>query len=367
MLTHASRLASPRDVDVRTSERARLLIVRHGRDRGPRIRLRGLRPARYQPMFDDVANRFPKLGRCFRYWETGSPQPNLTDVRAILFVLQDPLQELHPECFQDASALAQRARDADVRMVNPPESLSNTIKSRQAKLWREAGIPTPECIGFSTVDQLREAAKSMDGPFVIKADRLHAQERTVVCQNFDELLRVADDRIPARGVVSPVVDTRRSWQDVSPGTPFATHFHKKRAMVFGDHVCNNHIFFAEQPIVGCVSSTFGHFRSMNPFTRIKNNRRYQSHFDCDFDYWCQEPEKPSLLSRAAKVLGVEFCAIDYSTHADGELVMWEANPFFSLHRWPFDVLGRKRRLPYRMPRVHDTAAMFFRDLMSGDS
>ncbi len=363
MLTHASKLAKPHDVDVRTSEHSHLLIVRHGIGRGPRIRLRGFRPPRYQPMFDDIAGRFPNLGRCFSYWETGSPLPALDGVRAVIFVLQDPLRELHPDCFEDAMSLASRAREIGARLVNPPEALSNTIKSRQSQLWCAAGIPTPPCTGFTTIPQLHEAARQMDGPFVIKADRLHAQQRTCVCETLEQLLRVPPDQIPARGVVSPIVDTRKGWESVDPDSPYATHYHKKRAMIFGDHVCNNHVFFGQQPIVGCVSSTFGHYRSINPVTRMIRNARYRSHFEEDFKYWGEDPEHPDVLIRAARVLGVELCAIDYSTKADGQIVLWEANPFYSLHRWPIDVLGRRRKLAQRMPKVHDTAAMFFGDLL----
>jgi len=62
-------------------------------------------------------------------------------------------------------------------------------------------------------------------------------------------------------------------------------------------------------------------------------------------------------------LGIEFCAIDYSVHADGRIELWEANPHFSLHRWPIAILSRQRKLAQRMHRVHAVAAEFFRDLL----
>ena len=363
MLTHASRLAPPRDLDARQASSSRLLLVRHGRGLGPPIRFRAIRPAQCQPMFDDIRRRYPSLGQCLDYWETGQPLPDLAGVRAVVFLLQDPLRERYPDCYRSASQLAEAAAAAGARLVNPPDSLSNTIKSRQSKLWRDAGIPTPASHSYESIQQLREAVAGLEGPVIIKADTLHAQQRTLICRGIEELNRIAASEVPTPGAVSPLVDTREGYRGLDPESPFATHFHKKRAMVFGRHVCNNHVFFADQPIVGCVSSTFGHFRSINPWRRLRQNAKYEAHLQCDFDYWSSPPEHADLLSRAAAVLGVEFAAIDYSVSADGGVTLWEANPFFSLHRWPYAVLGRRRKLKMRMPRIHDAAAMFFRDLI----
>lgn len=367
MLTHASQLANPRQQDVHLAEHARLLIVRHGWDRGPAIRLRRFRPARLQPMFDDISRRHEELGGRFSYWRTGEPLPDLADVAAVVFILQDPLRELYPQCYEDASRLAEKAKQAGAKLVNPPDALSNSIKSIQAKMWTDAGIPTPRAIRFSNRQELTDAVHQIGGPVLIKSDNLHTQACMFVCRNLDELAKVPDSRLPGCGAVSPLVDTREGWSDVDPASPFATHYHKKRVMVFGDHVCNNHIFFGDHPIVGCGRSTFGHYRSWNPIYRMARNAKYKSHFDEDFGYWDSAPEEPELMSAAARALGLEICAIDYSKCADGKTVLWEANPFFSLHQWPIDVLGRKRRLPIRMPRVHDCAAMFFRDLLAEDS
>jgi hypothetical protein len=288
-------------------------------------------------------------------------------VAAVVFLLQDPLRETHPECFEEAVVLARRARELGTRIVNAPESLSNTIKSTQSRLWRQAGLPTPPCVPFESIDQLHAAATTIDTPMILKADRQHAQKHTLLVQDLESLARIPSRSIPIPGSLSPIVDTRAGYAELDPHSPYATHYHKKRAMVFGNHVRNNHVFFADQPIVGCVSSTFGHFRSLNPIRRAIGNARCRSHVECDLRYHNSQCEEAETLARAASVLGVEFCAIDYSSHADGRIVLWEANPFFSLHRWPVAVLGRQRRLRDRIPNIHETAAHFFRDLLSDAS
>jgi hypothetical protein len=315
-------------------------------------------------MFDDISARWPEIGSRLSFWETGTPQPDLNDVAAVLFVLQDPLREFHPDCFQDSVTLADRARELGARIINGPESLSNTIKTTQSRLWRDAGIPTPPCIAFSSIEDLYAAAKELASPMIIKSDLQHSQRGTLVVPDLDTLRRKPAEDIPLPGSLSPIVDTRADYAQLDPRSPYATHYHKKRAMVFGSHVRNNHVFFSDQPIVGCMSSTFRHFRSLNPISRVIGNARCRSHVDTDIDFHYSENDDAELLVKAAKVLGVEFCAIDYSTHADGRIMLWEANPFFSLHRWPIAVLTRRRKLDERLPHIHETAAAFFRDLLS---
>ena len=337
-------------------------MVRHGLNRGPHLRLRRFRPPLYQPLFDDLSRRWHETGRSIRFWETGRPQPDLDDVRAVVFLLRDPLRELHPDCFDDAAELACRARNAEIRLVNPPWALSNSIKSTQSRLWRAAGLPTPACDRFDTIEQLHELVRDMPFPIMLKSDRQHAQERMVVCPSHEALNRLVD-RIGVPGAVSPLLDTREGYRQVDPRSAYANFYHKKRTMVFGNHVCNNHLFFSEQPIVGCMTSTFRHFRSINPVRRAIGHMRCRHHVALDLDYWASEPEHPETMVRAARVLDLEVAAIDYSSTADGGIVLWEANPFFSLHRWPFAVLAGQRQLKRRIPRFHDMAARFFADLL----
>jgi hypothetical protein len=315
-------------------------------------------------MFNDIVARWPEVGSRLDYWETGSPEPILDDVTAVVFMLQDPLRELYPECYADCVAVADRARELGARIVNAPQSLSNTIKTNQAELWRESGLETPPCLLFNSPDDLYRAGNQVGFPAIIKANTLHAQKETLVIENAEGLKAIPQDQIPTPGSISPLVDTRAGYTKSDPTSPYATHFHKKRAMVFGDRVQNNHVFFSTTPVVGCMSSTFGHFRSMNPIKRTLRNFQVQSHIQSDIDFHFSNPDDAETLVTAARVLGVEFCAIDYSIHADGRMVLWEANPFFSLHRWPISVLSGPRRLRERTSRIHETAAQFFRDLLS---
>ncbi len=359
-----SNAGSPRDL---TAVDSQILVVRHGAGRGPTIRFRSIRPDYCQPMFDDIARRWPEVHSRLSFWETGRPLPSLDRVTAVLFLLQDPLREAYPRCFDDSTKVAERARELGIKIINSPESLSNSIKSTQARLWRASGLSTPPSHRFNSIDELHGIAAQIAGPLILKSDTLHAQARTIVIDNLDLLRNTASELVAIPGSVSPVVDTRAGYQLIDPVSPYATHFHKKRAMVFGDHVCHNHVFFSTSPVVGCVSSSFGYFRSMNPVRRAIDGWRCQSHIQCDIDYHYADCNDRETLLAAARALDLGFCAIDYSVHADGRVELWEANPHFSLHRWPIGVLSRRRGLHKRTQRIHGVAADFLAELLEAAS
>ena len=86
--------------------------------------------------------------------ETGEPAPALDGVAAVVFLLADSLREHFPACFAEACSIAEEARAGGIRLVNPPEALSNTIKSTQSRIWREHGVPTPALERFETHAEL---------------------------------------------------------------------------------------------------------------------------------------------------------------------------------------------------------------------
>jgi hypothetical protein len=343
----------------------RLLIVRHGPNRGPRIRLSPYRAKFFQPALDDFARRFPPLHEAIAIWETGSPLPHLRSTSAVVFLLADPLKELYPGCYEEAREIARQAGELGVRVVNHPAALSNTIKSRQAGLLAQAGVPTPRHAAFSTHQRYREAVELMRFPAIVRADLLHAQQKMLFCKTRKEALALEPSRIPLPGSIAEFVDTREGFRQAQPDSIWATHYHKKRAYVFGEQVINNHVFFGLEPIVGCKTSTFGHYRSLNPIRRYIQTARCRPHIDLDYQYFLDDapPVEADMLRRAARALNLDFVAVDYSSKADGSIVVWELNPHFCMHAWPFDVLGGPRRIRERTSRFHDAAGNYFRTLL----
>lgn len=348
---------------MRATRADRLLIVRHGPGRGPQIRLAALRAKFFDPLLNDLAARDPELRGSIDIWETGTALPDLSQTAAVVFLLADPLRELYPACYRDAAALAERAHTLGIRAVNPPDALSNTIKSRQAELLTRAGVPTPLHLAYATHDEFGQVVAAIRFPAIIRADLLHAQQRMIFCRTREEALAVAPAQLPLPGAVAEFVDTREGFRRSQPGSIWAESFHKKRAYVFGPHVVNNHVFFGPQPIVGGKSSSFGHYRSLNPVRRYLRTRAARPHIAADYEFFQAGSSDGEMLRRAAAALNLEFAAIDYSSRADGSIVVWELNPHFCMHPWPFEVLAGPRRLPERLRRFHDMVGTYFRELI----
>jgi hypothetical protein len=297
--------------------------------------------------------------------ETGSPLPDVSRARAVVFWLADPLRELYPACFQESISIAAQARGCGARIVNAPEALSHTIKSVQARLWQGEGLPCAPAIAFSNAAELERALQETRYPAIVRPDRLHTQRGTHYCETRDDARAVprTDDLFP--GVVLPFLDTREGFRRTRPNTLWARFFHKKRALVFGDEVLPNHLFFSSHPICGLKRSRFA--RYLGP------NRRWSwwAHVDptdraalaADNAFWREPPEHADLMRRAARALSLELLAIDYSTTADGGAVLWEANPYFDMPKPEDGVMPRERQLAQRIGGFHRGMGRFLSSLL----
>ncbi|MFN7925653.1 MAG: hypothetical protein U0Q16_36470 [Bryobacteraceae bacterium] len=332
-----------------------ILIARHGPGRGPKVRLSFLRPAKYDRLLAGALAAQP--GIRLRNWYTGTALPRLDGVAAIVFLLQDPLREFHPPCYAEACVLADRARERGIRLVNPPDALSNSIKSRQSEIWRNAGFRTPRYQRFQDAREVRALLPGLTFPAIVRSDEHHTQQNMHVVYSAAELLNRVKQGVRLPGSVAPLIDTRGGDE------PYFSLYHKKRVQVFGRHVCPMHLFLGPDPIVSSKTSSFGHYRSVNPLARWDGNRRAAGHVRLDNAFvFDTPPEHEALFVRAAETLGLEWCAIDYSTAPDGEPVLWEANPYFAIDLWPFAILPGPRRVAERHERAAKAVAEFFGDL-----
>lgn len=336
-----------------------LLIVGHGPGRG--------RPAGNLPrVIRDLAAAAPALRGAVRFHATGGgPPPDLAEVRAVVFWLADPLRELYPACFAEAVAIAERARAAGARLVNPPEALSNSIKSVQAALWTAAGLPTPPHRRFASRAELAALAAEPQGPLLVKADLLHSQAKMRLCRSAAELRALADGDLALPGAVAPFVDTRAGYRTACPGSLWARYYHKKRAIVLGDIVHPRHVLFSADPIVGLKRATLYRYarlpggRWLLPFAPDA-----RASIAADNAFWSGPPEEPALLRAACRALGLDMAGIDYATFADGRVVLWEANPYFYLYpagRYP---LARERRFAERYATIAEALRRFLEGLLT---
>jgi hypothetical protein len=334
-----------------------LWIVCHGRGRGRRHGLA-------QRLTTTAAKDQPWRPRV-RVHETGSPLPDVSHARAVVFWLADPLRELYPACFEEASAIAAAARGAGARVVNPPEALSNTIKCVQAERWQSAGLPAATAREFRTRAELDALLSEASYPVIVRPDRLHAQRSTFYCTNLARARAVAAHVEHFPGVILPFIDTREGYQRSQPGSVWARFFHKKRAMVIGDEVVSNHVFFSEHPICGLKGSTFARYagrgRHWSALARLVPTDR--ATLAVDDAFWRGAPEHASVMLGATRTLDLDIAAIDYSTTADGGVVLWEANPYFAMPKPEDGVMPRERHLEQRVAGFHRAIGRFLAKLL----
>lgn len=332
-----------------------VLVVRHGQGRGRM-------PDNHARLFARVARRFPETWNRVRLHVTGTPAPALEGARAVLFLLGDPLRELYPACYEEACAVAARARTLGIRVLNPPEALSSTVKSAQARAWADAGIPTPPAVRVESRDELAARARELGYPLIVRGDQCHAQLGMRVLTGARDLAALPSHALPLPAAVGPLEDVR--WVDHGhrASAPYAWYYHKRRLLVLGDRIRTKHVLFATQPIVSAKTSIFhrtGRLAWLRPALRACVRE--------DMAYWRRGEEHGALMRRALAVLGIDVAAVDYSTRADGSVVLWEANPYPYLPEEHDIALPSWRCAPERIRSYDEAIARFLGHLAGATS
>lgn len=337
-----------------------LLVVRHGPGLG--------RLQRYgDGWLERLGRTRPAVRRRVRIHETGSGrEPSLDGVGAVLFLLADPVRELYPACYAEAAAIARAAAQSGIRLANPPDALSNTIKSVQARLWKEAGVPCAGCVPFADRAGLERAIGALRFPVIVRADLLHTQQLTFLCTTPEEVRRIPDQLFPAPGLVLEFIDSRASYRAAAPESIWARYYHRCRAYVFGRHVAQGAIYFSESPIVASSTSVWARYKGCRPWLEPLALLRPDHHRTIAADVaWGRGPSpRPDLLRRAANVLGLEFGALDFARHADGSLVFWELNPHPYIPPVRLNTLPLLRQWGWRTRRIYDGIGDFMEDLLA---
>jgi hypothetical protein len=313
---------------------ARVLVATHGENRGRSS-------AFVATLLDLITEWRPNLAQQVAVWRTGSPLPSLDNINAVVFLLADPIDE-HPSCQTEAQRLAKCAKKMGLRVLNPPGALNNTVKSRQAMLWAEAGIPSAKAYKANNEAAVTSLLESVQYPIILRPDRLHVQAGMTFCLNAVEAQR-AVRRLRYPAAVLEFVDTRESWRRAEPGSVFAQYFHKKRSMVFGSRVLNNHIFFSASPVVGAKTSTF-RAKAQDHAAEPREDELIAA----DIAYSNAPAEAPEVMLAALRALRLDVAAIDYSSLPDGSVILWEANPYFHLPPWSKGLLSGERQLRIRI-------------------
>lgn len=341
-----------------TADRSRILLVRHGKGRG--------RLYKYNQEFVRWAEAArPELWDRLRLHFTGEPTPRLDGVGTVVFWVGDPLREMYPDEYAECSAIVRRAAEEGIRLVNPPDALSNARKGLMSDLWLAAGIPTPPCHWFEDRGTFQRAVRQTPFPAIARGACLHAQEDIHVFADPEEALDLPVEALPLPGVLSQLVDTRSGHREADPAALAARFYHKKRVLVCGDFVVPWHLYLSTDPVIGNSAGTLlgpSWIRTGWRSRVLGQPEPARSAIEAECAFVRAAPEWPELFRRAVRVLGLDFAAVDYATPSPGEPILWEANPYPFLAPAAGHALIRERGLEARERRSHETIAAWMTSL-----
>lgn len=346
-----------------------LLVVRHGEGRG-RI------PSYGKSILDSLRAADPDLSSRLRIHHTGGGGWDHTGVRAVVFWLADPLRH-YPECLAEAKLIADWAQGQGLPVANPPDALADFGKSKQRTSWREAGLPTPRGATYRTPLEYERLTASLAWPVLVRSDHQHGVGAHY-CESPAEARALIGNGVPYPGVAAECVDVRRAWRRSRPMSVWARYHHRRRVYVVGDEVIPGTLYFSSQRMVARPSSTLQDYRDRATYIRKRTRpgkhralrlalaRWGTSHANClraERTFLASPADSPAVMVRAARLLGIEFSAIDYALFPDGTPILWELNPYPFIpapRQTPFSDL---RGIPQALERLHAAVGRFFRALL----
>jgi len=245
--------------------------------------------------------------------------PDGSDYRLHLAWLQDPVEQWSQATFARACRLAAECHSRGVPVVNRVDRLANAAKSTAARLTSAAGIRTPRMAVIRDAAEFRETRLGIPLPLFVREDWGHCG-RMWRADTPAEIRRLPVSRLK-RPVAVEIVDVR----DPRDGL-----FRKYRYVAAGEIGVSHHVQASSDWI------TRGDNRVVTEATRAE-----------ELDYISRPDPHHVQLQRARRALGLEMVAFDYGLTQEGELILWEANPF------PHIKIS-KRGLAYRNAALHRT-------------
>lgn len=339
-----------------------ILVVIHGPGRGREVPTGDV-------FMDRLRETDPDFAARIRFHETGAPKPDLTGVSLVMFWLGDPLKEKYPACFAEAIDIANAARAAEIRILNSPEALSNTAKTRQSSIWYQERLPSARARIVNQPSSLQQVCKDLGGTCIVRSDVEHAQRDLRIVRNEAGVRRAMREFVFPVAVIQ-MFDIRSEYRaaGADPSSLFTRYHHKARAFVFGDAVMPSHLFFATGLVVGLSNSLFK--RESRPRRQAArklgyNRKLLKDMIREDRAYFDSDPLYARTLVQGVRALGLDFAAVDYSIRPDGSVILWEANPYFYLPHGEKSVFSAERGAVERVNQSLDWMAANLRAASEG--
>jgi glutathione synthase/RimK-type ligase-like ATP-grasp enzyme len=215
--------------------------------------------------------------------------------------LQDPVRERNHALFLQIKELERQYEKIGVPIINPVEVLSNSIKSRALEAIARTGLRTARVVQIDQGSIFEMIAANVGLPFIVRNDQGHGGYVRLV-QNPEDFQVLAWDRLP-HPIALEFIDTRSE-----DGL-----FRKYRYLLTGDTGISRHIVISKS---WCVHA--------------QGRVHHKQYIEEELKFVNSENPYHDQLNKARQALGIDYVAFDYSLDQQGNLIVWEPNPFPTL-------------------------------------
>lgn len=190
-------------------------------------------------------------------------------------------------------------RERGIPVVNALSRRSGMCHSHGMDTWRAHGIGAAECQRYGHLDEI-----TLEYPLVLRTDGgTHSSADSAFAADRRAAEAIVAERVAARR--KPMNLAIRFVDNVFPDG----YYRKRRSFVIGDRVIPRQLMLSASWKVKLENVITGE-------PAIGEDRRFMT----------EGEEEEDLVRRAAKLLGPEIVALDYTRRADGSYVFWEGNP-----------------------------------------
>lgn len=220
-------------------------------------------------------------------------------LKLLVLWLQDPVQAWSQGTYNVAEALADHCQARAIPVVNRARHLVNAGKAEAARRIAASGLRTPRMALIDDMAAFRRDVAGLAFPFFVREDWGHG----------GDMLRVDT---PAQARDLPLERFRRpvAIELVDVRDPRDGLFRKYRYFAVGEQGVAQHLQVSRTWI------TRGTARVFDDATRVQ-----------ELDYVGRQDPHHARFQAARRALELDMVAFDYGYRADGEVVVWEVNPF----------------------------------------
>lgn len=217
--------------------------------------------------------------------------------------LQDPVQQWSPLAYRRTDEIRRQCNAQAIPVINPVDRLIYAAKCEGARRIGSTGLRVPRVARIEDPERFREDFYGIDLPLVIREDWGHGKP----------MLRV-DTREEARAIDLSAFKRPLAVEFVEVADPDDRIYRKYRYVAAGD-----------------TGISLSLHATPNWLTRGTQSLETPRIIAEEAAYVARPDPNHEALQRAREALELDFVAFDYGYDRDGQVVVWETNPYPTIH------------------------------------